>query len=201
MLGIQKERILIETTAIPASLQRIVGTAMGAVSPTRVRIGQYEVDLKAGEVHSGQRRRVLQGQPHKILLMLIERAGEVVMRDEIRLQLWPDGTIVNYEVSINQAVRKVRIALDDSAAEPRFIETVGRRGYRLRVPVIALHQSSAVAPPVDHSLLQVYAGDTGTDFGNGQRVLLVTALLRLLQALASLDRTREQAHGMYSLMD
>lgn len=195
-----------EATAPPASLQRVLGSTMGAVSTTRVRIGEYEVDLKAGEVHSDHRRTVLQGQPHKILLMLTERAGEVIMRDEIRLQLWPDGTIVNYEVSINQAIRKLRSALDDSATEPRFIETVGRRGYRLRVPVIALEQPLGAAPPfdlvpVDQALAQCLAPEVCSDYASGQRVLLIKALLNLLQALASLDRSREQSDGIHSLMD
>jgi DNA-binding winged helix-turn-helix (wHTH) protein len=138
--------------------------------------------------------------------MLIERAGEVVLRDEIRLQLWPDGTIVNYEVSINQAVRKLRSALDDSATEPRFIETVGRRGYRLRVPVIALESvmagASAVAPaPTNQDLRQILLADLGSGNENQRRTSLVSALLKLLHALATFDCSSGPPPGMHSIMD
>jgi cholera toxin transcriptional activator len=77
----------------------------------RVRLGLYEIDPKAGKLRCGDGTSVLQSQPHKILLMLVERPGEIVTRDEIQRQLWPDGTIVNYEVSINQAISKLRHAL------------------------------------------------------------------------------------------
>ena len=100
-----------------------------------VRLGDYEFDTKAGELRKGSKHVVLQNQPHKILLMLLEYPGEVVTRDEIQQRLWPEGTIITFEVSISQAVRKLRHALNDSAANPAYVQTVGRRGYRLIVPV------------------------------------------------------------------
>jgi len=101
----------------------------------RVRFGFFELDPRSGELFSGQARTIVPQQPFQILLMLIERDGEIVGRDEIQKRLWSDDVIVDFDVSINQAIRKLRRLLDDSAEEPQYIETVGRRGYRLMVPV------------------------------------------------------------------
>jgi DNA-binding winged helix-turn-helix (wHTH) protein len=77
----------------------------------------------------------LQEQPFQVLKMLIEHAVEVVTREEIRKQLWPNDTVVEVDHSINAAIKKLRMALGDSAEEPKYVETVARRGYRLIVPV------------------------------------------------------------------
>jgi eukaryotic-like serine/threonine-protein kinase len=108
--------------------------------PVRVRFGAFELDLKAGELclvagAEGEGRIVLQDQPFRLLVMLIEREGEVATREEIRKQFWPNDTIVEFDHSINAAIGKLRKALGDSANEPKYIETLGRRGYRLMVPV------------------------------------------------------------------
>src|SRR5262245_50174814 len=96
----------------------------------RIRFGPYEVDPRACEFRKhGVRLRIRQ-QPFQILLMLLERPGEVVLREEIRQRLWPDNTIVEFEHSINTAVQKLRDALSESASSPVYIETVPRRGYR-----------------------------------------------------------------------
>lgn len=83
----------------------------------------------------GEGRSVLQNQPFRLLVMLLEREGEVATREEIRKQFWPHDTIVEFDHSINAAIGKLRKALGDSANEPTYIETVGHRGYRLLVPV------------------------------------------------------------------
>ena len=155
----------------------------------RVRLGLYEIDLKAGELHCGDGTTVLQSQPHKILLMLVERPGEIVTRDEIQRQLWPDGTIVNYEVSINQAISKLRHALNDSAANPKFVETVGRRGYRLKVPVTVVRESNKVtavsrATALDHDLLELCISGIQAGYGRAERKVLAAVLQQLLQMLA-----------------
>jgi TolB-like protein/DNA-binding winged helix-turn-helix (wHTH) protein/Tfp pilus assembly protein PilF len=95
-----------------------------------VCFGPFRVDLPAGELHDASRRIRLQEQPFQVLKMLIERPGELLTRDEIRHHLWPNGTVVEFDQSINAAVKKLRMALGDSAEEPRYVETVGRRGYR-----------------------------------------------------------------------
>jgi DNA-binding winged helix-turn-helix (wHTH) protein len=111
--------------------------------PSRVRLGEFELDLRAGELRRGSETVRLQQQPFQILLMLLKREGELVTREEIRRELWPDGTIVEFEHSINSAVRKLRIALQDSADSERYVETVGRRGYRLSMPSQCEHRAHA----------------------------------------------------------
>jgi serine/threonine protein kinase/Tfp pilus assembly protein PilF len=108
----------------------------------RVRIGAFELDLTAGELHKGGRKIRLQEQPFQILQMLVERGGEIVTREEIQAKLWPNDTVVEFDHGINTAIRKLRNALDDSAEEPNYVETVARRGYRLIMPVEWLQSSS-----------------------------------------------------------
>jgi serine/threonine protein kinase/Tol biopolymer transport system component len=103
--------------------------------PVRLRFGPFELNPKSGELCSGNGRQVLQDQALLILQMLIERDGELVTRREIRSKLWPNDTIVEFAHSIDAAISNLRKALDDSANEPKYIETIPRRGYRLLVPV------------------------------------------------------------------
>ncbi len=107
-----------------------------------LRFGLFEVDLKAGELRRNGSRVRLQDQPLQILLTLLERPGEVVTREELRGRLWPDDTFVDFERSINTAVRRLRDALGDSAENPRFVETVARRGYRFLAPVTGVVEIS-----------------------------------------------------------
>ena len=100
-----------------------------------VRFGLFEVDRKAGELRRNGARIRLQDQPFQILLTLLEKPGEVVSREELRSRLWPDDTFVDFEHSINTAVRRLRDALGDTAESPRYVETVARRGYRFLAPV------------------------------------------------------------------
>jgi DNA-binding winged helix-turn-helix (wHTH) protein len=111
--------------------------ATGATMPTRrfpasriARFGDFELDLRAAELRCAGVRARLQEQPFRILAMLLEHPGEVVLRDEIRKRLWPDGTVVEVGHGINAAVLRLREALGESAENPRFIETLPRRGYR-----------------------------------------------------------------------
>jgi DNA-binding winged helix-turn-helix (wHTH) protein len=103
--------------------------------PVRLRIGFFELDPKSGELASKIKKIVLQRQPLQLLLMLIDGGGEMVTRYEIQQGLWGDDVIVDYDHSINTLVRKLRRALGDSAEAPTYIETLARRGYRLKVPV------------------------------------------------------------------
>ena len=96
----------------------------------RVRFGPFELDLRGGELRKDGRRIRLQDQPFQILRMLLECPGEVILREDIRTRLWPDNTIVEFDHSINSAVKRLRDALCDSADQPRYVETVARRGYR-----------------------------------------------------------------------
>jgi len=107
----------------------------GTPNTRLVRFGVFEVDPQTGELRKQGRRMPLQGQPFDILMLLLERPGQLVSRAEIRERLWPDGTFVDFDHSLNTAVNKVRDVLGDSAASPRFIETLARRGYRFIAPV------------------------------------------------------------------
>src|SRR6516165_9405727 len=112
------------------------GNSMDAArSANVVCFGSFKLDLKAGELHQDGRKILLQEQPFQVLKMLLEHPGEVVTREESKKKLWPNDTIVEFDHSINAAIKKLRLALGDSAEEPKYVETVARRGYRLMVPV------------------------------------------------------------------
>jgi TolB-like protein/DNA-binding winged helix-turn-helix (wHTH) protein/tetratricopeptide (TPR) repeat protein len=95
-----------------------------------LRFGSFELDVRSRELRTGGGRVRLQEQPFEILRMMLERPGAVVTRDELRQRLWPDGTFVDFEHSLNAAVKRLRAALGDEADNPRFVETLPRRGYR-----------------------------------------------------------------------
>src|ERR1700746_1194870 len=95
-----------------------------------VRFGQFEVDLRAGELRKQGVRIRLQEQPFQVLAMLIDHSGQVVSREELQSKLWPADTFVDFDHSLNRAINKLREALGDSADNPRFIETLAKRGYR-----------------------------------------------------------------------
>jgi cholera toxin transcriptional activator len=101
-----------------------------------VRFGVFELDLSAGELRKSGAKLRLQGQPFQVLAILLDRAGAVVTREELQRQLWPSDTFVDFDHSLNTAINKVREALGDSASNPRFVETLARRGYRFIAPVL-----------------------------------------------------------------
>ena len=108
-----------------------------------VRFGPYELDLRSAELRKNRLKIRLQEQPFQILIALLERPGELVLREEIRQKLWPDETVVEFDHSINAAVKRLRDALCESAEEPRNIETLARRGYRF------IGKAEYLADPVD----------------------------------------------------
>ena len=101
----------------------------------RVQLGPFEVDFEAQELRKGGRRVKLQDQPFQILTVLLERPGGIVAREELQECLWPDDTVVDFDRGLGTAMGKLRAALDDSAKQPRYIETIPRRGFRLIAPV------------------------------------------------------------------
>src|SRR5580700_9735686 len=94
------------------------------------RFGPFELDVRSGEFRKHGIRLPLREQPVRILLLLLEHPGELVLRSEIRDKLWPNETMVEFDPAINNAVRRLRVGLGESAEQPRYIETVARRGYR-----------------------------------------------------------------------
>ena len=109
--------------------------ALETQSPAVLRFGTFEVDVRTGEVRKQGVRIKLQEQPFHVLTVLLQRSGEVVTREELRSQIWPADTFVDFDNSLNTSINKLREALGDSAESPRFIETLPRRGYRLIAPV------------------------------------------------------------------
>jgi len=101
----------------------------------RYRFGTFEADAATGELRRQGIRVKLNAQPFQVLLMLLEQPGDLLTRDEIARRLWSDGTFVDYEHGVNSAVNRIREALGDAAGNPRFIETLARRGYRFIAPV------------------------------------------------------------------
>jgi TolB-like protein/Tfp pilus assembly protein PilF len=116
-----------------------------ARSSRSVRFGLFEFDLRSGELRKQDRRIRLEGQPVQVLIKLLERPGELITRDDLRKELWPADTFVNFEQSLNAAVKRLRQALGDAPANPRFIETLARRGYRFIAPVSAASANSGAA--------------------------------------------------------
>src|SRR5258707_5075047 len=100
-----------------------------------MRFGVYEVDPHAGELRRNGVKIKLQEQPFQVLTMLLERPGEVVSREELQRRLWAADTFVDFDHSLNAAIKRLRDALRDSADNPRFVETLARRGYRFMAPV------------------------------------------------------------------
>src|SRR5262245_59263605 len=119
--------------------------AQSATTPPRILcFGSFEVDLGSRELRRQGLKISLQDQPFRLLALLLERAGEVVTREELRDKLWPADTFVDFDHSLNTAVKKLRDALGDSAETPRYVETLARRGYRFVAP---LAEPGPGAPP------------------------------------------------------
>ena len=115
--------------------------AQAGLSPRLIRFGIFELDLRSGELRKQGRKIRLEGQPVQILVCLLEKPGELVSREALHAKLWPADTFVNFEHGLNVAVKRLRHALSDSAANPRFVETLPRRGYRFIAPVQALDET------------------------------------------------------------
>jgi TolB-like protein/DNA-binding winged helix-turn-helix (wHTH) protein len=109
--------------------------------PRRVHFSVFEVDLRTGELRKHGLKVKLHGQPFQVLAMLLERPGELVTREEIREKLWPEHTFIDFEHSVNSSIKRLREALGDDAATPRFIETLPRHGYRFIAPVETLSRN------------------------------------------------------------
>jgi DNA-binding winged helix-turn-helix (wHTH) protein len=105
------------------------------VTTTTFRFGEFELDVKGGELRRNGVRRKLQPQPFKLLVLLLSRAGTLVTREEIRGELWPDGTFVDFDQAVNFAVKQIRDVLRDIPDRPLYIETIPKRGYKFIAPV------------------------------------------------------------------
>src|SRR5437773_7840650 len=117
--------------------------ALEVRSRSILRFGVFEVDVRSGELRKQGVRIKLQEQPFHVLAVLLQRPGEVVTREELRNQNWPADTFVDFDNSLNTAINKLREALGDSADNPRFIETLPRRGYRFIAPVTGVDATAS----------------------------------------------------------
>lgn len=126
------------------------------------RFGLYELEGDTGELHKdGKARPRLQRQPLEVLLVLLGRPGEVVTREELRQRLWPADTFVDYDHSLNAAVNKLREALNDTADNPRFIQTIPRRGYRFIASVEVLNAARSITSAEQMTIPAPAAPDAG----------------------------------------
>lgn len=145
--------------------------------PNVVRFGAYDFAPYTQELRKHGMRVRLEGQPLAILSMLLERPGELVTREELQKALWPENTFVDFEHSLNAAVKRLRAALNDSADQPRYIETLARRGYRFIAPVNITDTQLETPPSVvsvpDHSPL-----------ATGRRIVWVVAFAFCVVGLA-----------------
>jgi DNA-binding winged helix-turn-helix (wHTH) protein/TolB-like protein len=112
----------------------------------RVAFGQFVADLRSGELHCEGRKIHLQDQPFQVLAVLLDKAGELVTRDELRSQVWPSDTFLEFDHALNTAIKKIRIALSDDAVSPSYIQTIPKRGYRWIAPVTVC-EAGVVDPP------------------------------------------------------
>lgn len=123
-------------------------------NPTeKIRFGSYEVDLASCELRKGGTKIRLQPQPFQVLRLLLERPGEVVTRDELKQELWPDDTYVEFDLSLNTVIKKLRRALDDNPQHPRYVETLPRNGYRFIFPVERISAVDPQEAPVETILV------------------------------------------------
>jgi TolB-like protein len=160
----------------------------------RVRFGVFEANIRTGELTKHGKRLRLQEQPFQLLTILLEKPGELVTREELRSRLWPQTT-VDFDHGVNKAIGKVRYALGDSAGNPRFIETVARRGYRFLADVAVVRDGQALTVldgPI-RSLavlpLENLSKDTSEDyFADGMTEELITQLGQI-RSLRVISRT------------
>jgi TolB-like protein/DNA-binding winged helix-turn-helix (wHTH) protein len=168
-----------------------------AGSSRRVRTGLFEIDFGSSEVHKEGRKVPLQEQPFRVLVMLLERPGEVVTREGLQARLWPADTYVSFDEGLNTAIRKLRVAFGDSAENPRFIETIPRRGYRFVAPV---HETAAGASqPSEITAAYLPAEEPGIRGGNLSWLVVglsSAALLAILAGVVYLLRSRPSSESV-----
>ena len=162
-------------------------------SPRVVRFGVFEVDLRTGELRRSGLKIRLQDQPFQILAMLLERPGEVVTREELGQRLWPADTFVDFDRGLNTSIKRLREALGDSADNPRFIETLPRRGYRFIAAVEGASRPKLLSGKILLIVLpfENLSGDpTQEYFSDGMTEEMITELARLNpEALGVIART------------
>ena len=168
-----------------------------------IRFGVFEAHLAAGELYKTGRLVRLQQQPFGVLRVLLERPGEVVTRDDLRRSLWPEGITVDFDQSLNKCVTKLRDALGDQAASPRFIETLPKRGYRFiadvrsseEVPDEAAPDTALVEPPIVALPVRPVYGASRATWIPGLTTVAVLAVTTLGLGVTEPPATRLEARA------
>jgi tetratricopeptide (TPR) repeat protein/DNA-binding winged helix-turn-helix (wHTH) protein len=153
-----------------------------------VRFGEFQLNLQSGELHKHGIRLRLPRQSLTILATLLERQGEIVTREELQKTLWPEDTFVDFEHSVNSAVKRLREALNDSADNPRFVETLPRLGYRYIGPPVSQPESMAVSQVVDPSISPEAPARARELANSWWRIGIVAAGLAVLTAALGIAR-------------
>jgi len=172
--------------------------------PRIVRFGTFEADLSTRELRKGGVRIKLHGQPFEILLMLLERPGELVTRENLQQRLWPTDTFVDFDHGVNTAINRLRETLGDSAENPRFVETVPRRGYRFIAPVDSQGSAgpgSNAVPAGTSSSVATPAAIQDVSRAYGRRAMvLASGLVVVIAVVAALgvSSVRERLFGRRS---
>ncbi|HVU44774.1 MAG TPA: winged helix-turn-helix domain-containing protein [Terracidiphilus sp.] len=164
-----------------------------AGSARRVQFGVFEADLNTGELRRSGIRVRLQSQPFKLLAVLVEHPGEVVSRETLQMELWGSDTTVDFDHSLGIAVNKLRDALGDSAENPRFVETLARRGYRFIAPVTFVDPAPAAPAPLEIPVTQPNAARLN------RWHIVTAALVVLCLALAAILMLRGPLRTPYQI--
>jgi eukaryotic-like serine/threonine-protein kinase len=159
-----------------------------AVHPAVVRFEGFEIDLESGVLSRNGQQNRLQGQPLQLLELLLQQPGRIATREQIQQHLWPDGTVVEFEHSVNAAVKRLREALGDDADKPTFVETIPRRGYRFIAQVESGALSSPSVPTQEHAAPILPSASTA-ELWNKRRVA-VTASVAVFLIVAALATWR-----------
>jgi TolB-like protein/DNA-binding winged helix-turn-helix (wHTH) protein/Tfp pilus assembly protein PilF len=165
-----------------------------AGEPVRFRFGVFELDARTGELRKAGARVRLAGQPLRLLERLLSRPGDLITRDELRHELWSDDTFVDFEHNLNSAMKRLRAALGDSAENPRFIETLPRRGYRFVIPV---ERIVAPSDPPEHPTIEAPPAPPERHRTTNGRWLATAATLVLIVSAAIVYLARREPAAPY----
>ena len=154
---------------------------MHTVNRQIARIGAYELDVRTAELRRSGHLVALNGQPMRVLILLVQRAGQIVTRDELRHEIWGADTHVDFEAGLSTCINQIRVALGDRAVAPRFIETLPKRGYRFVAPVVWAEPLSSTSPAAPAAV----APPTAATPSRVRRLIPAVAIVSLLAALGT----------------